>query len=362
MNSLMEAAVLHAPGDLRIERVPIPEIGKSEALVRVKAVGICGSDPDRIMRKGTYSFPMIPGHEFCGIVEKLGGGESVANWSKGQRVVVSPLMPCFRCESCQRGHFGQCDSYSYIGSRTDGAFAEFVKVPIRNLIALPDGVPFLEGAVVEPAAVVLHGIRRAGIQSGDSVAVLGCGTLGLLALQFARILGAKEVIAVDIDEKKLSLALGLGADETVDASQFEPVETIQRLTGGKGPCVCIETAGVSETQEQCLRITSKQGRVLYLGTAHREVLLPPETFERILRCELTLYGSWNSFSAPFPGNEWTDTIEYVEHGKLKMAPLITHSLPLAKAPQIFKELSEGKLSSVKVLFDMEQHETTLSSR
>lgn len=170
------------------------------------------------------------------------------------------------------------------------------------------------------------------------------------------------MIAADIDEQKLSLARRLGADETVDASRVDPVETIQRFAGGKGPCVCIETAGVSETQEQCLRITGKQGRVLYLGTAHREVLLPPETFERILRCELTLYGSWNSFSSPFPGNEWKDTIEYVEHGKLKMAPLITRSLPLAQAPRIFEELSEGKLSSVKVLFDMEQHETTLPRR
>lgn len=362
MNRFMQAAVLHAPGDLRIEQVPIPDVEKGEALVRVKAVGICGSDPDRIMRKGTYTFPMIPGHEFCGTVEVLGSEDSVGNWSEGDRVVVSPLLPCFRCESCQGGHFGQCDSYSYLGSRTDGAFAEFVKVPIRNLIALPDGVPFLEGAVVEPAAVVLHGIRRVGIEAGDSVAVLGCGSLGLLALQFARILGATEVIAADIDEQKLSLALTLGADETVDASRVDPVETIRRLTGGKGPCVCIETAGVSETQEQCLRIARKQGRVLYLGTAHRDVLLPPETFERILRCELTLYGSWNSFSAPFPGSEWTDTIEYIEHGKLKMEPLITHSLPLAKAPQIFEELSEGHFPAVKVLFDMEQHETTLPGR
>ena len=354
MNSLMEAAVLHAPGDLRLERVPIPDIGKDEALVRVKAVGICGSDPDRIMKKGTYTFPMIPGHEFCGVVEKVGhGGDSTSYWAKGDRVVVSPLLPCFRCESCQGGHFGQCDSYSYLGSRTDGAFAEFVKVPIRNLIALPDSVPFAQGAVVEPAAVVFHGIRRVGIEAGDSVAVLGCGTLGLLALQFARIQGATEVIAADIDEKKLTLARRLGADETVDASRVDPVETIQALAGGKGPWVCIETAGVSETQEQCLRIARKQGRVLYLGTARREVVLPPESFERILRCELTLYGSWNSFSAPFPGNEWTTTIEYVEHGKLKMEPLITHSLPLAKAPQIFEELSRGKLSSVKVLFVME---------
>ncbi len=338
----MTAAVLHAPGDLRIEQVPVPDIGEGEALIRVKAAGICGSDPDRIMRKGTYSFPLIPGHEFSGIVEEVAASDS--GWSSGDRVVVSPIIPCFRCDSCQSGHFGQCDSYSYLGSRIDGAFAEFVKAPVRNLVALPEKVTFAQGAIVEPAAVVNHGIQRVGIEPGDSVVVMGCGTLGLLALQFARIQGASEVIAADIDEQKLELAQQLGADYAVDASLVDPVETVWRLTGGRGPSVSIETAGVPETQEQCLRIARKQGRVLFLGTAHREIVLPAETFEKILRNELTLFGSWNSFSAPFPGREWSSTVAHIARGDLNVQSLITHSLSLTEAPRVFEDLSRGDAS------------------
>jgi L-iditol 2-dehydrogenase len=357
MDGLMEAAVLYAPGDLRIERVSVPVVGEGEALVRVKAVGICGSDLDRVMKRGTYSFPMIPGHEFCGVIEEVRCGVDISGsargWKRGDRVVVSPLMPCFQCEPCQRGDFGQCDHYDYLGSRTDGAFAQFVKAPIRNLLLLPDSVSFEEGAVVEPTAVVLHGIRRVGIGTGDSVAVLGCGTLGLLALQLARVRGATAVIAADIDSEKLRVARELGADETVDASKVDTVETVRALTQGGGACVCIETAGVSRTQEECLRITRKQGRVLFLGTAHGEVRIPPESFECILRGELTLYGSWNSYSAPFPGLEWSTAIDYLEKGSLKIRPLITHTLSLADAPQTFQELYERKYSSVKVLFVMQ---------
>jgi L-iditol 2-dehydrogenase len=339
MKSQMTAAVLHAPGDLRIEQVPVPVLREDEALIRVKAVGICGSDPDRIMRKGTYSFPLIPGHEFSGMVEQAATSDS--EWSRGDRVVVSPLIPCYQCDSCRSGHYGQCDSYSYLGSRTDGAFAEFVKAPIQNLVALPEEVSFAQGAVVEPAAVVNHGVRRVGIKSGDSVVVMGCGTLGLLALQFARIEGASVVLAADIDEEKLELARRLGADDAVDASRVDPVETIRKLTGGKGPKVAVETAGVAETQEQCLRVVQKQGRVLYLGTAHREVVLPAETFEKILRSELTLFGSWNSFSAPFPGEEWRSTVDHIARGELNVQALITHSLPLTEAPRVFEDLSRG---------------------
>ena len=191
-----------------------------------------------------------------------------------------------------------------------------------------------------------------GIEPGDSVTVMGCGTLGLLALQLARIRGASPVVAADIDEKKLILARKLGAGETVDASAVDPVAAIQRLTEGKGSRVCIETAGVRETQEQCLRIAQKQGRVLYLGTAHREVTFAPETFERILRNELTIYGSWNSFSSPFPGEEWTSTIGLIERGELRVQPLITHSVPLAEAPRIINDLFLHEFPAIKVLLKL----------
>ncbi|MCX8130603.1 MAG: galactitol-1-phosphate 5-dehydrogenase [Clostridia bacterium] len=352
MYKLMQAAVLHAPSDLRIEQVRIPAgIGGDEVLVKVRAAGICGSDLDRVMKSGTYSFPTIPGHEFCGEIAEVGA--EVRDYKKGDRVAVAPMLPCFTCEFCQQGNYGQCDSYNFLGSRTDGAFAQYVKAPARNLIRMPDSVSFMEGAAIEPAAVTLHGMRKVGVNVGDTVAVLGCGAIGLFAIQFAKIMGATNVIAVDIAADKLELADKIGADRCINALEGDVVQAIKDATDGKGVNVAVETAGVSLTQEQCLRIAKKQGRVLYLGTAHRDVVIPPKSFECIVRNEITIVGAWNSYSAPFPGVEWHATLEYIKAGSLKINPLITHTVSLDKAPQVFNELAERKYPFNKVIFVMD---------
>ena len=352
LEKLMKAAVLHAPGDLRIEKVQIPcGLKDKEVLVKVRAAGICGSDLDRVMKTGTYSFPTIPGHEFCGEIEEIGC--CVHDFKKGDRVVVAPLMPCFECEFCEQGNYGQCNNYNFLGSRTDGGFAQYVKAPAKNLIMMPDGISFIEGSTVEPAAVTLHGMRKVGIEVGDTVAVLGCGAIGLFAVQFAKIMGATKVIAVDIAQDKLALAKEVGADICVNALNGDPVQAIKDITGGRGANVVIETAGVSITQEQCIRAARKTGRILYLGTAHRDVVIPPKTFECIVRNELTIVGAWNSYSAPFPGVEWYSVLEYIKMGSLKIKPLITHICMLDEAPKVFNDLALRKYPFNKVVFTMD---------
>lgn len=352
MNNLMEAAVLYAPGDLRVEKVHTPAaLVTGEVLVKVRAAGICGSDLDRVMKAGTYKFPTIPGHEFCGEIEEV--GLNVSKFKKGDRVAVAPIMPCFKCEFCQQGNYGQCDDYNFLGSRTDGGFAQFVNAPVRNLIKIPDGVSFIEGATIEPAAVTLHGIKKVGINAGDSVAVLGCGAIGLFAVQFAKILGATKIIAVDIEPEKLELAKEIGADICINAADGDVVKAIKELTSGKGVNVAVETAGVSITQEQCLRAAKKQGRILYLGTAHKDVVIPPKSFECIVRNEITIVGAWNSYSAPFPGVEWHAALDYIKAGKLKIMPLISHTLKLSEAPKVFKELVDRKYKFNKVIFTID---------
>jgi L-iditol 2-dehydrogenase len=351
MIRIMKAAVLHAPGDIRVEDVPVPDdIHKKEVLIKVKTAGICGSDLDRVMKTGTYSFPTIPGHEFCGVVEKT--GTEVKGVKKGDRVVVAPIMPCFSCRSCQQGHYGQCLNYNYLGSRTDGGFAQYVKAPEMNLIRMPSEVSFKEGAAIEPAAVTLHGMIKVGVEAGDTIAALGCGTLGLIALQLAKILGASRTIAVDITKEKLELAQKLEVDELIFASEKDPVAEIEKITEGLGTDVAVETAGVSTTQEQCLRIAGKHSRILFLGTAHRDVVIPTESFERILRNELTITGAWNSYSAPFPGREWYGAIDYVKRGVLKIEPLITHTFDLQDVPAVFRDLAECRYVYNKVMFEI----------
>ncbi|PGL71184.1 galactitol-1-phosphate 5-dehydrogenase [Bacillus sp. AFS055030] len=344
----MNAAVLYAPADLRYEQTEIPEIHGSEVLVNVKVAGVCGSDLGRVMKTGTYHFPTIPGHEFSG--EVVAVGPDVTKVKTGDRVAVSPMHPCLKCEYCEQGDYGLCEDYNFLGSRTDGGFAEYVKVPEQNMVILSEGMTFHEGAMIEPAAVTLHGMKIVGINVGDTVVILGCGPLGLFALQFARIMGATTVIAVDISEEKLELAKSLGADQVVLASN-DTVSNIKRLTDEKGAHVVIETAGVAQTQEQSLRIARKKGRVLFLGTAHHDVVLPPKSFECIVRNELSLHGSWNSYSAPFPGVEWNATVDYYKAGLLKMKPMITHVFNLSEAPTVFKDLINRKYPFTKVLFE-----------
>ena len=352
MGNTMKAAVLYAPGDLRIEEVLRPEIKDEESvLINVKSVGICGSDIDRILHTGTYFFPTIPGHEFCGVVKEV--GKKVSEYKNGDRIAVAPILPCGECDSCVQGNYGQCDNYSYLGSRENGGMAEYVTAPQRNLVRMPDNMSFEEGASVEPAAVTLHGLRRIKIEAGDSVCVLGCGTIGLFAVQFAKILGATSVFAVDIDEEKLDMASGLGADHCIDAAKDDPVEAVVKMTGGKGVNVVIETAGSNITQEQSIRIAKKKGRVLFLGTAHKDVVLPPKTFEFIVRYELTITGAWNSYSAPFPGVEWQAVMDYVKSGKLDILTGITQRISLEELPKTIKDMENRSFFFNKVVINIE---------
>ena len=176
----MKAYALYGIGDLRYEERPQPELRPGWALVRVLAAGICSSDIPRIFQKGTYHFPTVPGHEFCGRVEAVSSEED-SRWV-GKRAGVFPLIPCKRCPSCRKGQYETCSDYDYIGSRRDGGFAEFAAVPVWNLIELPDAVSDLPRALLEPAAVALHAVRRAGLLPGESVCVVGTGAIG--ATQF----------------------------------------------------------------------------------------------------------------------------------------------------------------------------------
>ncbi|QBH98736.1 galactitol-1-phosphate 5-dehydrogenase [Limnobaculum zhutongyuii] len=343
----MKAAVLHAPADLRVQDVPVPGCKEDEVLIQVKAAGICGSDLDRVMVTGTYRFPTIPGHEFSGVIAAI--GRNVTKFSPGDRVAVAPILPCFSCDFCQQGHYGQCNNYNYLGSRTDGGFAEYVAAPERNLVRLSDNISYEHGAMVEPAAVTLHGVMRAGIKAGDSVAVLGCGALGLFAIQFARILGATRIIVTDIAEDKLALAQQVGATQVINSKTDDAVKAI--LASGAVD-ITIETAGVAATQVQALEVTQKHGKVLYLGTAHADVTIPPHVFEHIIRNELTLLGAWNSFSAPFPGREWFAIIDYIQNGSLVMQPLITHTIKLEDLPIFVKDMKKRVVSYNKVIIKM----------
>lgn len=348
----MTAAVLYAPGDLRVERVAVPEPGEGEALIRVGACGVCGSDVPRVMTKGTYRFPLIPGHEFAGTVAAVGRG--VRGWNEGDRVAVFPLIPCRRCAMCEAQYYEMCEDYDYLGSRSNGAFAEYVVAPAWNLVRLPRQVSMEEAAMTEPAAVARHALGRGVVAVGDSVAIFGAGPIGLLLAQWAKAMGAAMVVVIDVRADKIEAAKQATEAVCLDASKVEVTEEVRRLSDGAGVDVAIEAAGVPETVRQCIQVTAPAGDVVLLGNPSRDVMLPMGEASLILRKQLDIHGSWNSsYLGDGAEDDWTATLEAMARGHLRVEPLITHRYRIEQASEAFSMMSEGREFYNKVIFAFE---------
>lgn len=328
---MMNALVLHAVGDARLERVPQPVPAPCEVLVRVAFCGVCGSDIPRTFVKGTYRFPTICGHEFAGVVESC--GQSVTEYRPGDRVVVFPLVWCGRCAACERGAFVMCSDYDYYGSRRDGAFAEYVAVPPRNLLRVPEGVSLEAAAMTEPAAVALHALRRAGGGFiGQTVVIFGAGPIGLVTAQWARLMGAAQVALFDVVHEKLAMAARLGFTLAFDPREGDPVEKVRELTDGLGAKVCVEGAGVPATLRQAIAAARTGGRVVLLGNPSADVTLPAALISQAMRRELDLLGTWNSTFSPAGNNDdWHAVLSAVAAGRLDLDSLVTHRVPLEDA-------------------------------
>lgn len=324
----MKAYVLHGIGDLRYEDVSVPEIRSGWALVRVLAAGICSSDIPRIFVKGTYHFPTIPGHEFCGVAEDTASPED-RSWV-GKRVGVFPLIPCKQCDSCKEGRYETCEHYDYIGSRRDGGFAEYVAVPVWNLIELPDAVSDVQGALLEPAAVALHAVKRAEIFPGAEVCVVGTGAIGLLAGQWAKLRGADRVAVKGRSAAKGQIVQSCGLEYLQDARPGEEFD-----------CV-IEAVGSEKALEESLLLTKPGGRLVLMGNPDGPRALSQDLYWRILRKQLTLTGTWNS-SYGGPDSDWAEVVRAMSDGGLKADKVVTHRFKrreLLKGLEIMRNKSE----------------------
>ncbi|MBQ3126942.1 MAG: alcohol dehydrogenase catalytic domain-containing protein, partial [Clostridia bacterium] len=237
----MKAAVLYGNEDLRYDDYPTPEVKPGMIKVKVRASGICGSDIPRVLHNGAHFFPIVLGHEFAGDVVEI--GEGVTNVAVGDTVSGAPLVPCMKCADCQQGNYALCRHYSFIGSREQGSFAEYVVIPAINAIKYDSSIPYIQAAMFEPAAVALHGVMCNDFAGGGYVAILGGGTIGMFTAQWARIFGGRKVVVFDILEERLELARELGADATVNTSEPDFMEKAMAITGGHGYDYVFETAG-----------------------------------------------------------------------------------------------------------------------
>lgn len=353
MAIMMKASVLHAKEDLRYEEIerPVPKAG--EVLIKVKFTGICGSDVPRVNADECHFFPNILGHEFSGVVEEI--GEGVTKVQPGDRVAGVPLVPCMKCPDCMKGNYSLCKHYSFIGSRQFGSFAEYVCVPEVNAVKFSEEVSFEQAALFEPAAVALHGLERVNYKGGCTVAILGTGPIGILTMQFAKIYGAAKVVVFDIVDEKLELAKELGADAGINTLEPDFMEKAMALTDGNGFDYVYETAGNTITMKMGFQLAANKAQICYIGTPKKELTFGVKEWENMNRKEFTMTGSWMSYSAPFPGHEWTAIAHFFATGQLKYDPrMIWQIVPLSGLDEAFRWYKEPGKVKGKILVDSEK--------
>lgn len=345
----MKAWVLHDINDFRLEAAEEPVPGEDEVLVEVKAAGICGSDIPRVYHSGAYSFPLIPGHEFSGVVAETGRAADTG-WL-GRRVGIFPLIPCRDCIPCRKKQYEMCRHYSYLGSRRNGGFAEYAAVPAENLVTLPENVSFEEAAMLEPMAVAVHAMRRAAPNASDTVAVCGLGTIGLLLILFLREAGVKHILAIGNKEsqKQTVRKLGLDDDAWCDSRKQDSGRWLAERTEGAGADVFFECVGKNETLTWAIDHTAPGGRVMLVGNPFSDMNLERSVYWKILRNQLTVTGTWNSSFTGSPRDDWQYVLERLAHRRVDPAGLITHRFSLDGLEQGFHIMRDKTEEYIKVM-------------
>jgi len=356
----MKAYVLRDINQFDLEEVTKPQLAENEVLVAVKAAGICGSDIPRVYKTGTYSYPLIPGHEFSGMVEEAGSGVD-KTWI-GKRVGIFPLIPCKKCGPCLKKQYEMCRSYSYLGSRRDGGFAEYVSVPAGNLVELPENVSYEEAAMLEPMAVAVHAMRRVMPKASDTVAVCGLGTIGLLLVMFLREAGVENILVVGNKEyqRQTALRLGISEENYCDGRNADAEQWISSRTGGIGVDIFFECVGKNETVTQAVNATTPGGKIMLVGNPYSDMKLDKAVYWKILRHQLLVTGTWNS-SFDFPedlvkkekeqsaSDDWRYVLKRLSDKRIAPAELITHRYSLAELEQGFLVMRDKSEDYVKVM-------------
>jgi len=312
----VKSAVLHGPRDLRVERTPPPEPGSGDVLVRVALAGLCGTDYGIWSGDRPVAYPLVPGHEFVGHVAAAGTG--VTRVRPGDRVAIEPNYSCGACPLCREGNRNLCLARTAVGIDVDGCFAEFARIPERCCWPAPAGVGDEDLLLAEPLAVVVRAVARAAVRPGESAAVVGGGTLGLLALQVLRGRGAR-VLVVSRSSRRFALACELGAAATHAVEDGPLAASAAAFSGREGVDVVIETAGSPEAVTHALTLVRPGGRVVLTGLPHEAT---PVTFFTVVRREVTIAGSM------IYQDEFPEAMQLIAAGTVRTRPLITHRFGL----------------------------------
>ncbi|SEO97285.1 L-iditol 2-dehydrogenase [Halogranum amylolyticum] len=344
----MRVAVLSPDLELTLEERDRPTPAADEVVVRMRSIGICGSDVHYYEhgRIGDYvvDSPLVLGHESAG--EVVAVGEDVDDARVGERVTLEPGVPCRRCEHCSRGEYNLCPDVTFMATPPDdGAFAEYVAWPADFAYALPDGVSLDEGALVEPLSVGIHVARRANVGVGDSVLVTGCGPIGLLAMEAVRAAGATEVVISDVVPEKLTLAEERGADLTVDVSEEDLVAAVDEATDGRGVDVVIEASGAPPAVQSAFDAVRRGGSVVLVGLAP-DGEMPFDTNE-IIDNELDVFGSFRY------RNTYPAAIDLLADGAVDVAGIVDFEAGLDDVDAAFRRAQEPETVKGMIRLDGE---------
>jgi L-iditol 2-dehydrogenase len=348
----MRALVLTAPGAFEIQTVNVPRPGPGEVLCKVGAVAICGSDPEVIRGDlaGTWppAYPFTPGHEWAG--EVVAVGPNVVDLAPGDRVAGQAHCGCGTCANCMEGRYTICENYGHpeaghrhYGFITNGAYAQYGVWSVKSVNRMPAGMSFSEGALVDTAGVVLHGMELSGIRPGGTVAVIGPGPIGLIAMRMARVLGAARIIAVGRGAR-LDAAAEAGANVLVNFERTEPVQAVRDATNGRGVDEAIECSGAAGTFRQAVQMVRKGGDVVLLGVppGHVEEPIP---FKYVVHNEIAIHGSRAN------PNVSREIIALIAAKQLRVDDLITHHFPLEEFAVALDTFVKRRDGAIKVVVE-----------
>jgi len=332
----MKAAVFHAPHrPLEVTEVPTPTPGPGQALIAVAGCGLCHTDLHYVDH-GVETFkkpPLILGHEAAGTVAALGPGAS--GRALGERVLIPAVLSCGRCGFCRQGRENLCANLLMLGNNVDGAYAEYVVAPVSDLVPVPEGLLLERACVIADAlSTPYHAVKHRGrVRMGDTVAVVGCGGVGLNLVQCAVVAGAR-VIAIDVNEQRLETARSLGAAELIDPRVVERVDKAVRTLTDGGVDVAFEAIGTPKTIELAFALLKKGGRLCVLGYSAEPVTL---SAARLMYYELEVAGSLGCGAGEYP-----EIIALVRDGKLRLEPIVSGTIPLADINEGLDRLRRGQ--------------------
>ena len=337
--------VMTEPGKIVFRDIPVPEPGKGEVLVKIIDIGICGSDIHVYHGKHPFtSYPVTQGHEVSGIVEKA--GEGVTDLAPGQKVTIQPQVVCGECYPCRHGKYNLCEKLKVMGFQTTGVASEYFCVAAEKVTPLPDEMTMEEGAMIEPLAVAVHAVQRAGNVRGKDICVLGAGPIGILTAQVAKGMGARKVMITDISDIRLEKARETGIDVCVNMKTQDFARAFVDCFGPDKADVIYDCAGTDITMDQAIRNARKGSMIILVAVfASRASVDLAVLNDHELDLNTTMM---------YRSDDYAKAIEMVREGKVQLKPLISRKFPFREYADAYRYIDENRESTMKVIIDVQR--------